>query len=83
LKDIIKRGLIGLNIEVTNSKNRYDVGLKGKIIDETRFTLHIKTHDHKKKRLMKKNIVFVVNKKVKIHGEKIIGRMEDRIRKKV
>ena len=41
--NIIKHELIGLTVKVTKSKNKNVVGIQGKIIDETRETIKIRT----------------------------------------
>lgn len=73
----IARGeLIGREVEV------YGAGTKGKIIDETKNMILIKTHDGKRKKVVKKNSSFVLKaegKIVKIDGSIIASRPEDRI----
>ena len=83
LRDITKYELIGLKAEVSDAKNKANVGITGKIVDETRNTIMIET---KKgiKRLIKENItidVFFQNKKIRIKGTLLVGRPEDRIKK--
>jgi len=77
-----KGELIGLHIIVTDSKNKTLVGLSGKIIDETRDTIIIKTSKGDKK-LIKQSIKFQIldENNLEINGSKIIGRSEDRIKK--
>jgi len=82
-KDIIKHEFIGLELEVTDSKNESDLGIMGRIIDETRNTFLVNT-DKGKKRLFKSNITFKIriNKKMyKINGKILIGNPKDRIKK--
>jgi len=72
--------LIGSQIEVCSSTNPCDVGLKGKVADETKETLVILlARGHK--RLLKKNIIFIVGSK-KIKGSSLRRRPEDRIKGK-
>jgi ribonuclease P protein subunit POP4 len=81
--NILKHELIGLPCEIVSSSNRNQIGLKGKIIDETMKTLVIK--DDKERRLPKQNTVFRVklgSKKIEIDGNYLIARPEDRIKKK-
>ena len=83
LKDIIKYELIGLQIKVADSRNKANVGLSGKIINETKFTITIKTNKGKKM-LLKNNIKIetkVKNKKIEIDGKLLVGRPEDRVKK--
>ena len=48
LKDVVKLELIGLHIEVVKAKNSSLIGLKGKIIDETKNTITIKKNNETK-----------------------------------
>ncbi len=82
IKDIIKHELIGLNIEIINSKNKSNIGIKGKIIDETKHTLKIKKGD-KIKTVFKKNIILktkVNNHSIKIDGYKLVKRSYERVK---
>ena len=67
IKDLIKGELIGLKTEIADSKNKANIGIKGKIIDETKNTIVIQ-NKNKQKRLFKNNITL----KLKLNG-KIIG----------
>ena len=73
----IARGeFIGMEAEV------YGTETKGKIIDETKNMISIKTHDGKRKKAVKKNSAFIFKtegKKVRIDGSVIASRPEDRI----
>ena len=60
--------LIGRKIRVVDSKNKSNIGLAGKVIDESKETIQILCSDGSKKRLIKKIIKFVFE-----NGEK--GRM--------
>ena len=83
LKDITKYELIGLNAVIVDSKNKANIGIKGKVIDETRNMLVIETSKGKK-RLMKENITIEVmfdKKRIRIKGRLLVGRPEERIKK--
>ncbi len=83
LKNILKEEMIGSSIEIVESNNQTLIGIKGKIIDETKETFTIKTKE-KNKKVMKKKITFIIEKKgkkIKINGDKICFRPEDRIKK--
>ncbi len=73
-----KDELIGLVIEVVGSKNKTLVGLKGKIIDETKNTIILQ--NGKIKKLMKSHIQIKINNKI-IEGKSLQKRPEDRIKK--
>ena len=61
VKKVYPHELIGLEIKVDNSKNKSDLNLQGKIVDETKYTLKI-LHQGKIKTLMKNNITFKLKK---------------------
>lgn len=72
--------LIGQEIEIIDSKNKDNLHLKGKIVDETKQTIKI-THQKKIKTLMKNNIVFKLKKTNQIiEGKNITQRPEERIK---
>lgn len=80
---MIRQELIGLDIEVTASKNQSLVGIRGKVVDETKNTLKIDT-GKKTVSLLKCTIMFKANidgKSVEIDGSSLQGRPEDRIKK--
>lgn len=84
--DIIKEELIGLEAEVVASRHEGYVGIRGRVIDETRNMLVIE-HGGRRKAVPKAVCVFhfrwpdgVV---VEIDGQLIVGRPEDRLKKRV
>ncbi|MBN1377010.1 ribonuclease P protein subunit [Candidatus Woesearchaeota archaeon] len=74
----LKTEFIGLDIEVMDSGNKSLIGLKGKIIDETKNTFVLKTGKGTKKVIKKHNIFNIQGKTVK--GNEIMKRPEDRIK---
>ncbi|MBD3249682.1 ribonuclease P protein subunit [Candidatus Woesearchaeota archaeon] len=83
MKNIIRDELIGSSIEVIDSKNKSNIGLKGKIIDETQKTLVIKAKNTKK-RVFKDNITFKIRykgKELAVRGSLLTGRPKERIKK--
>jgi len=74
-----KSELIGTIVKIIDSKNKANIGLTGKIIDETQNTFIIQ--NHRKKRVIKQQNVFEINK-TRINGEQLHGRSEDRIKKR-
>jgi len=78
--------MIGLNVDITSIKgNCYKI--QGIIIDETRNTFLIKdVKDNNIKRIPKKSVMIIAKLDdgsiVKIDGNLIIGRPEERIKKK-
>jgi len=81
-KEIIRRELIGLNIKVVNAKNKANIGIEGKIVDETKNTIMVKLNK-KKKRLLKKQITIEIENKIRAEGKLFLGRPEDRIKKRL
>ena len=77
-KKVAKVALIGKTICIAGSKNSALVGIRGQIIDETKNTLKIQTKN-KIKTLIKDQISIKINDKT-IDGEKLSGRIEERIK---
>jgi ribonuclease P protein subunit POP4 len=86
-KDVVKHELIGLDVEVTESTNKDAVGVKGRVIDETRNMLVIETEAGEEKSLVKEQCTFLFTVpeggKVSIEGRLLVARPEDRIKKKL
>ncbi len=79
-KETFPYELIGEEIEVVTSKNKSNLGIKGKIIDETKETITV-NQDGKEVVLMKKIITFKLMKSGKIiSGEVIAKRPEERLK---
>lgn len=82
---IVKREFIGLNAEVVESSNPTCVGISGKVVDETRNVLTI-MHQDRKKAIIKDTAVFHFTLSdgtvVEIDGKVIVGRPEDRVKKR-
>lgn len=70
---------IGKFIRVLKSSNPFDVGITGRVVDESRNMLVIETEDGEKK-LIKKTVVIDMNGKI-IYGKDIVGRPEDRLKR--
>jgi ribonuclease P protein subunit POP4 len=72
--------LIGEHIEITNSTNKTQLGLKGQVIDETKNTIKIKTNQGEKT-ILKSSIDFKIkSKEIIIKGNTIKKRTEDRLK---
>ena len=80
-KRFVKAELIGLTIEITNSKNKSLIGLKGKIIDETKNMLTIEKNNIIKRIIKNQSTLYFPKQKIKINGKFLIGRPEDRLKK--
>lgn len=83
---IVQREFIGLNAEVVWSSNPTCVGISGRVVDETRNVLII-MHQNEKKAIVKDTAVFHFTMPdgtvVEIKGKVIVGRSEDRVKKRL
>lgn len=84
-KNLVRHELIGLDVKVELADNKNQIGIEGKVIDETRDTLKI-DQKGEAKIIPKKNTTFIFQipseKKVRVKGNVINTRPEDRISKK-
>ena len=82
---IVQHEFIGLETKVVKSSNPHVVGIAGKVVDETRNTLTI-LQDGERKVVVKDTAVFEFvmpdGTVVEIDGKVIMGRPEDRIKKR-
>ncbi len=83
-RNILKHELIGLKVEIVESKNRYLKGLNGEIIWETSKMIIIRKNG-KIKHIPKNicNFLFYLpdGKKVIVDGNLLVGKPEKRIKK--
>jgi len=84
--NLVRHELIGLEVRIAKSTDPSQKGLKGKIIDESYKTLRIETKNKKEKTIIKSNCIFIFTLpnevKVEVEGKLLIGRPEDRIKKR-
>jgi ribonuclease P protein subunit POP4 len=82
---IVQHEFIGLETKVVRSSNPHVVGIAGRVVDETRNTLTI-LHKGKRMVVIKDTAVFDFvmpdGTVVEIDGKVIVGRPEDRIKKR-
>ncbi len=84
-KNILLHELIGLHCEIVDAENKSQIGLHGRIIDETMKTVTIEENG-RRKTIPKKGSKFRLalnNQKIDIMGDYIIARPEDRVKKKI
>ncbi len=85
-KNLIRHELIGLKVEIKNSSNKFHIGIKGLVVNETKNLLIIETKTGIKK-IQKKGTDFIFTipngKKVKVNGTIIAKRHEERVKLKV
>ena len=84
--NIIRCEFIGIDVRIARSSHVGNVGICGKVVDETRNTFTI-LHEGKKKTVAKDLSVFhfkFADKTiVEVNGRLLMGRPEDRLRKNV
>ncbi len=84
--DIISYEFIGTEAKIAQSKNRDCKGIRGKIIDETRNTFTI-LRENRPKKIIKDSSFFHFKFSdgtvVEIDGKLLVGRPEDRLKKRV
>ncbi|MGQ0795881.1 MAG: ribonuclease P protein component 1 [Nitrosopumilaceae archaeon] len=72
---------IGLDVEIIHSSNAQQMGMKGRIVDETKFVLVLSSENEIKK-LPKENAVwrfFLGNNKIDLNGNVISKRSFERL----
>ncbi|HIE15036.1 TPA: ribonuclease P protein subunit [Candidatus Bathyarchaeota archaeon] len=83
---ILKQEFIGLAAKVVRSRNSFYEGINGKVIDETKNTLTI-LHRGKKKVIVKEISLFHFTLPdgtvIEVDGKSIVGRPEDRLKKRI
>lgn len=73
--------LIGYEIEVVEASNKNYIGIKGRIVDETRNTLIVRTEKNIKK-IIKNGCIFSLNidgEHVLVKGDELIGDIVRRV----
>jgi len=84
--DVIRYEFIGTEAKVAKSRHPGYVGISGKIIDETRKTFTI-LHEGKRKIVVKDSAFFRFRFSdgtiVEIDGKILLGRPEDRLKKRI
>ena len=71
--------LLGKQIEVKQSSNRYEVGIKGIVIEDTKNTIKVRT-ENGVKIILKNNVILMINNR-EIDGNLLIGKEEERIKR--
>ena len=76
--NLVRKELIGLSIKIVDSKNKTNIGLEGKVVDETKNLLIIKSKG-KMKKILKKDVIIEISG-IKIDGKKLVSRPEERLK---
>ena len=83
-KRLARSELIGLGVKLIESENRFNRGIKGRIIDETKNMFEIETKEARKK-IIKDQCVFefmIKGEKIQINGKSLTKRPEERIKQR-
>lgn len=83
MKNITRKELIGVEVKISDSKNKKNIGIEGKIIDETKKTLTIETEKGMKKIIKDQVTIELKKERVRISGNLLVARPEDRIKKRL
>jgi ribonuclease P protein subunit POP4 len=82
--NVARHELIGLEARISGASNSSQRKIKGIIVSETRNTLTV-SHGNKEKTVAKGDASFIFNLAgtlVEVEGKTLIGRPEDRVKKK-
>jgi ribonuclease P protein subunit POP4 len=85
-QNVVNHELIGLHATVVESTNRDSVGVSGRVIDESRNLFTLESGGREKKAAKHGNTFeFWLSErdKVRIDGDLVVGRPEDRVAKKL
>ncbi len=83
-KNIVIHELVGLDVEVVDSRDRKQIGINGSVIRETKNLLYVKTGDGAAVKVVKLISEFrfrVGNRRFKVKGEEINFRSHERTEK--
>lgn len=85
-QNLVRHELIGLKVRISSSSDPTQKGLSGTVVDESHSTFTIESVG-KEKMVVKDGCVFVFTlpdkTRVEVDGKVIVGRPEDRIKKKL
>ncbi|HID28140.1 MAG TPA: ribonuclease P protein component 1 [Methanosarcinales archaeon] len=83
--NLILHELIGLVADIIESTNSSLIGIKGKVVFETRNTIIIEDQKDLKEKIIPKSCVTFIftlpDARVKVNGKLLVSRPEDRIKK--
>jgi len=86
IRNILRHELIGLEVDVVRDRNPSNASIGGRVVDESKNTLLIRQGDVEK-RVGKKDAVFrfrlPTGAAVEVEGSAIVGRPEDRVKRKM
>ena len=82
MDDITRQQLIGLKIKIVDAKNSANKNIEGMIINETKNTIKVQTNKETKTLIKKDVTIQFIDKQLNVVGELLVGRPEERIKKK-
>ncbi len=84
--NLVRHELIGLHVKIVSAKNPSNIGVEGKVVNETYKTLVIE-HKKKEKTVFKDGVTIIFTlpnkQKVEVDGKLLVARPWDRIKKKL
>jgi len=82
-KTLIQETFIGLEVEITEARCKGYIGLKGRIVDETKNTFLLENDRTRRvpKKDMKFRIITSDGRRIEVSGSMLMHRPEDRIKK--
>mgnify|MGYP001593410973 CR=1 FL=1 len=83
MKSIIKDELIGLQAEIIDAKSKSLIGIKGRIINETKFTFEIESAKGIKK-ILKEQVTLKLpyrGRVLAVDGKLLVGRPYERLKR--
>lgn len=83
MRNMLRKELIGSEIKVIDSKNMANIGIEGRIIDETKNMLMVDTEKGVKKLIKEDIMIKLLKDGITISGKLLASRPEDRIKKKI
>ena len=81
LRDVLCCEMVGKHVKVIEAENQALIGIEGEVVDETQQTLVLKQG----KKLLKSQVKLEINirdQKIIVDGKALVGRPEDRIKRK-
>jgi ribonuclease P protein subunit POP4 len=84
--NMTKKEFIGLDLRISKSHNHQLVGMRGRVIDETKNTLVLRQESkiiRIPKDIVHLNMSLPFNKMIEVDGRSIVARPEDRIKMRV
>jgi ribonuclease P protein subunit POP4 len=85
-ENLVRHELVGLPVKITKSMDPQNVGIEGRVVDETRNTITIETKKGRKNFIKEKctfSFLLPTGERVNVDGRVLVARPEDRIKKKL